>query len=642
MAHQSLFRELRRRHVFRVAVAYVVTAWLLLQLGAIIFPTLHAPAWCEAVLLAFLLLGLPVALLLAWAFEVTPDGVRRTESVESEAARPAGYRRHVGRALNVGIIVALAAAVGLLAWQRFGAGAKQHEARMAGAVSAPSKGTVVLPMSVAVLPFDNMSGDPKQQYFSDGMTEQLLDVLAKVPQLEVVARTSVFQFKNKGGDVRVIGRKLGVANIVEGSVRRDGQEIRVTAQLVRVSDGFHVWSETYDRKLKSVFAVQDDIAQHIANKLTRSLGVTPKVARRAPIDPAAYDEFLKGRTLLRQRKDLRRAIAHFEAAVAKAPNFAQAWSSLALAEDAIYWYEPMDRAEAKAWIEKAAVAATRAQQLAPDSAETEHVLGNVARENFDYASAEQHYLRSIAIDPSYPDVREDYSELLLQVGRARDSLAAARDLVKLDPYFIVGWDRIFSADEALDDPSGVKAALDRMRKIDPSGSFNPLGDLEYPLMYSRAGEARRAAEKLGKRFPGDARQLKNLLAWALNEPVTDPAALKPAMKTIGVWELPYFIVDHGDVATYLNFLDHAGPVGRTYLYIELGYVRPAGWKMLRDPRIKARLREYGFVTYWREKGWPAACRPLGETDFECGLGAGKDEQDEDAGSGAPLAKRGHR
>ena len=618
----SLFAELKRRHVWRVAIAYAVVAWLLLQLAAIVLPTFGAPHWVLKVLIGVFVLFFPIAVIVAWAFEVTPSGVRRTEPEGAEAARPAGYRRHVGRVLNVGIIVVLAAAVGLLAWHRFGAGPKPDEARLAGSATVPSTGTAVSPLSIAVLPFDNMSGDPKQQYFSDGMTEQLLDVLAKVPQLEVVARTSVFQFKNKGGDVRVIGRKLGVANIVEGSVRRDGDEIRVTAQLVRVSDGFHVWSETYDRKLKSVFAVQDDIAQHIADKLTQSLGVTPKVARRAPIDPAAYDEFLKGRTLLRQRKDLRRAIAHFQAAVAKAPNFAQAWSSLSLAEDSIYWYEPMDRAEAQAWIDKAAVAAKRAQQLAPDSAETEHVLGNVAREHYDYASAEQHYLRSMAIDPSYPDVREDYSELLLLVGRPRDSLNAARDLVKLDPYFIVGWVRIISADEALDNPAGVKAALNRIRELDPSGMFMPLGELEYPLMYGRSGEVHTAAGNFYKRFPQRAKIVKVLLAWTYHQPITDSALLKRAMQKVGGWELPYFIVARGDVPAYLNFLDNSGSVGHTYLFEVLGYSRPSGWKMLQDPRIKARLREYGFVTYWREKGWPAACKPLGGTDFECGLDAG--------------------
>ena len=171
------------------------------------------------------------------------------------------------------------------------------------------KGDVTTPSvadrnSIAVLPFINISGKPDEDYFSDGMTEELLNVLAKIPKLNVVARTSVFEFKGKGGDVREIGRKLGVSNIVEGSVRRDREQVRVTAQLVRVADGFHIWSETYDRKLESVFALQDEIAQRIGAALKLSLGFSPPVAARAPIDPEAYDEYLKGRALLRQRSDL--------------------------------------------------------------------------------------------------------------------------------------------------------------------------------------------------------------------------------------------------------------------------------------------------------------------------------------------------
>src|SRR5256885_16778083 len=158
------------------------------------------------------------------------------------------------------------------------------------------------------------------------MTEELLNVLAKVPQLKVVARTSVFQFKDKGGDIREIGRKLGVTNIVEGSVRRDGPEVRTAAQLVRVADGFHIWSETYDRNLESVFALQDEIAQRIGAALKLSLGVSTPIAARAPIDPDAYDEYLKGRALMRQRSDLPSAIAHFKKAVAKAPEVAAGWA----------------------------------------------------------------------------------------------------------------------------------------------------------------------------------------------------------------------------------------------------------------------------------------------------------------------------
>jgi len=261
------------------------------------------------------LLGFPIAVVMAWVFDITREGVK----LDSQASGSKG----LFAAAAVLIVLALG-------WYFYG----QPSFRK-GDVTTPA---VADRNSIAVLPFTNISGKADEDYFSDGMTEELLNVLAKVPQLKVVARTSVFQFKAKGGDIREIGRKLGVTNIVEGSVRRDGPEVRITAQLVRVADGFHIWSETYDRKLERVFALQMEIAQRIGAALKVSLGVAAPVASRAPIDPEAYDEYLKGRALLRQRQDLPAAIAHFKKAVAKAPEFAAAWSSLSLTYEVSFWY----------------------------------------------------------------------------------------------------------------------------------------------------------------------------------------------------------------------------------------------------------------------------------------------------------------
>ena len=311
----SLFDELKRRKVFKVGAAYLVVAWLAVQAASIGFPAFDAPPWALRIFILIALLGFPIAVVMAWVFDVTPEGVK-------VAADTSGSKRLFAAAA---LLIVLA-----LGWYFYG----QPSFR---------KGDVATPViadrnSIAVLPFANMSGKSDQDYFSDGMTEELLNVLAKVPQLKVVARTSVFQFKGKGGDIREIGRKLGVTNIVEGSVRRDGQEVRITAQLVRVADGFHIWSETYDRKLEKVFALQDEIARRIGDALKLSLGVSAPVAARAPIDPEAYDEYLKGRALLRQRTDLPSAIAHLKAAVAKAPEFAAGWSSLSLTYEVSFWY----------------------------------------------------------------------------------------------------------------------------------------------------------------------------------------------------------------------------------------------------------------------------------------------------------------
>jgi adenylate cyclase len=258
----NFFSELKRRKVFKVGAAYLVVAWLAVQAASIGFPAFDAPPWVLRIFILVALLGFPIAVVMAWVFDVTGEGVKL--DVDTSGSK----RLFAGAAL----LIVLA-----LGWYFYG----QPSFRK-GDVATP---TAADQNSIAVLPFANISGKADEDYFSDGMTEELLNVLAKVPQLKVVARTSVFQFKGKGGDIREIGRKLGVTNIVEGSVRRDGPEVRITAQLVRVADGFHIWSETYDRKLESVFALQDDIARRIGAALKVSLGFSAPVAGRAPLDP---------------------------------------------------------------------------------------------------------------------------------------------------------------------------------------------------------------------------------------------------------------------------------------------------------------------------------------------------------------------
>lgn len=592
-----LFNELKRRKVFKVGAAYLIVAWLAVQAASIGFPAFDAPPWALRVFILISLLGFPVAVVMAWVFDVTSEGVK----VETSAS---GSKRLFAAAA---LLIVLA-----LGWYFYG----QPSFRK-GDVTTPA---VVDRNSIAVLPFANMSGKADEDYFSDGMTEELLNVLAKVPQLKVVARTSVFQFKGKGGDIREIGRKLGVTNIVEGSVRRDGPEVRITAQLVRVADGFHIWSQTYDRQLKSVFALQDEIAQHVADALKLSLGVAAPAATRAPIDPQAYDEYLKGRALLRQRTDLPSAIAHLKTAVAKAPEFAAGWSSLSLSYEVSFWYIPhMTPAQQADFLAGEAAAAERAAALEPDAATTEHALGNVARAQFHYANAEQHYLRAMQLDPSYSDVREDYAELLYELGRFEDSAVAARQLVKLDPYFIVGWVRLWDAAAALDRRDEVEEAVRQLRAINPNYASGKFGLLEYALAHSRTDEARAALAEIVTRWPKDAAFGQTLLPWALGEPGIDPAKVRAAIADTPENEASVFLIARHDVDGYNTDIHSRGAILEAYYFANLYSSKPAGHAMLRDPRVKALLVRYGFPTYWREKGWPAGCQPVGQTDFECGL-----------------------
>ena len=593
----SLFDELNRRKVFKVGAAYLVVAWLTVQAASIGFPAFDAPPWVLRIFILIALLGFPITVVMAWVFDLTPEGVKLD-------ADTSGSKRLFAAAA---LLIVLA-----LGWYFYG----QPSFRK-GDVTTPA---VADRNSIAVLPFANISGKADEDYFSDGMTEELLNVLAKVPQLKVVARTSVFQFKEKGGDIREIGRKLGVTNIVEGSVRRDGPEVRITAQLVRVADGFHIWSETYDRKLEKVFALQDEIAQRIGAALKLSLGVSTPVAARAPIDPEAYDEFLKGRALLRQRSDLPSAIAHLKAAVAKAPEFAAGWSSLSLTYEVSFWYTAhMTPAIEAELLAGQAAAAERAAALEPDAATTEHALGNVARAQFHYAEAERHYLRGMQLDPSYSDVREDYSEVLYEVARLEDSMRAARQLVTLDPYFGIGWNRILRNAIALDRRADVEEAVRQMRAISPGNFIGKLGLLDYAVAYGRADEARTALAEIATRWPKEAAFAQQLLPWALGEPGVDPLKLRAAIADAPPGEAAFYFIARQDIDGYNAYIETLGAIPQQYYFIDLYGSKPMGQAMLRDPRVKAMVVHFGLPAYWREKGWPAGCRPLGETDFECGL-----------------------
>jgi TolB-like protein len=592
----SLFEELKRRKVFKVGAAYLVAAWLAVQAASIGFPAFDAPPWVLRIFILIALLGFPIAVVMAWVFDITREGVKLDVNTSGSKA--------------------LFAAAALLVVLAFGWYFYGQPSFRKGDVATP---TTADRNSIAVLPFANISGKADEDYFSDGMTEELLNVLAKVPQLKVVARTSVFQFKQKGGDIREIGRKLGVTNIVEGSVRRDGPEVRITAQLVRVSDGFHIWSETYDRKLERVFALQDEIAQRIGTALKLSLGIAAPGGARAPIDPEAYDDYLKGRALLRQRHDLPAAIAHFKKAVTKAQEFAAGWSSLSLTYEVSFWYTEHMTADFQVeLLTGEAAAAERAAALEPNAAATEHALGNVARAQFKYALAEGHYLRSMQIDPSYPDVREDYAEVLYEVGRVEDSARAARQLVTLDPYFGVGWCRVVNAAIALDRRAEVEEAVRQLRGIVPVLSMGKFGLVDYALAHGRADEARAALAEVETRWPKDAAFAQQLLPWALGERGIDARNLRAAIADAPESEASNYFIARQDIDGYNADIQTRGAILQAYYFANLNSSRPAGHAMLRDPRVKAMLVRYGFPAYWREKGWPAGCRPLGETDFECG------------------------
>jgi len=337
----SFFTELKRRNVFKVGAAYVIVGWLIMQGGEVLAPALHLPEWINSALAFFLILGFPLAMFFAWAFEMTPDGIKKEKDVD----RSQSITRNTGRKLDFTVIGLLALGLVYFVWEaRFqpvdvdpiSPGVElvdeQSGTRTGSDVSAEtSKQQTHDKKSIAVLPFVNMSDDGSNEYFSDGLSEELLNLLAKIPELKVAARTSSFQFKGKTGDIEAIAAQLKVANILEGSVRKSGNQVRITAQLIKADDGYHIWSETYDRTLENIFAVQDEIAASVVDALKIAL-LGEAVPTMKQADPVAYSLFLQGRYLYNQasKENTVKSVDAYKQAIAIDPDYAPAWAGLSL------------------------------------------------------------------------------------------------------------------------------------------------------------------------------------------------------------------------------------------------------------------------------------------------------------------------
>jgi TolB-like protein/predicted Zn-dependent protease len=435
----ALFQELKRRNVFRVGIAYAVAAWVLLQVFDVIGEILELPEWGGKLILVMLLIGFFIALFVAWAYELTPEGVKR----ESEVDRSQPVPSQSGRKLNGLIIVLLIVAVAYLLFDKFWLQPRLPQAdeqgisRAVQAVSPPepARAAPISHQSIAVLPFVNMSANTENEYFSDGLTETLLHLLAQVPDLKVAARTSSFAFKGTHADIREIADKLDVANILEGSVQRAGNQVRITAQLIQASDGYHLWSKTFDRDLDNIFAVQDEIAVEVARALTGTIiPDTTTAARRdgGTSDTEAYDLYLRAREALHANtaRKVDEAERLMRRAIARDPGFALAWAGLAEALDryavlgGLAWVDYRDEYRA---------AAEKAFELAPNNAQVLSVLGEVRRSFREMGQAQEILERAIELDPSNAKAWSRLADIYFALGKYRDASEAASRAMAIDP-----------------------------------------------------------------------------------------------------------------------------------------------------------------------------------------------------------------
>jgi len=365
---RNFFAELKRRNVYKVAVAYAVVAWLLIQAASILFPTFEAPAWVMKVFVTIVFLGFPIALILAWAFELTPAGIKRTDEVTPGESIAHG----TGRKVRAFIVVAAVGAAALLAFQflrpKSTSPAKEKSLPLAAAGAIPLK-------SIAVLPFASLSEDKANEYFANGIQDEILTRLAKIADLKVISRTSTQQYQSKPGNLPEIAKQLGVAHILEGSVQKAGDAVRINVQLIKAEGDSHLWADTYDRKLTDIFAVETEVAQKIANSLEAHLtgGEQRQIANIPTKNSQAYDAYLRGLALIirQSAEHVEKAREFFQRAVELDPEYAHAWAQLSIAESQLYFSED----ESPARSERARHAAETAVRLQPDLGDAHNALG---------------------------------------------------------------------------------------------------------------------------------------------------------------------------------------------------------------------------------------------------------------------------
>jgi serine/threonine-protein kinase len=405
-----LIAELKRRRVFRALVGYAIVAFAVLQVIEPVMHGLRLPEWTLSFVVIALAAGFPVALVLAWVFDVSSSGVERTLPL-----RPEGLS-----GLRLALVVVGVAALALVpavAW---------HLTRSSRTPSPPAAPAP----SVAVLPFVNMSPAREDEYFSDGITEEVINALANVDGLRVVSRTSAFAYKGKNLSVRQIGQELDVATVLEGSVRREGNALRLTAQLINASDGYHLWSRTFDRELKNVFALEDELARAIAEALRPKLLKDAPLVQRGTGSAEAHDLYLKGRHFWSKRtaEDLKEAMRYFERAVAADPTYALAHAGLSDA-----WLLLGEYSAVRDVASKAKPHAYRALELDGELAEAHASLGLISLYEFDWTTAERELKRAIELRAGYVTAHHWYAILLASVGRLGEARAEAERAVQIDP-----------------------------------------------------------------------------------------------------------------------------------------------------------------------------------------------------------------
>ncbi len=477
MPRNSFLSELKRRNVLRAGVLYIGAVWALAQGLAQLLPLFGDYDWVARYFVIAAVIGFPFFIAFAWFYEFTPQGLKRESQID-----PADATAHsTGRKLDFAIIGVLAVAVVLLLTNTF----VWHKDT---GVNGSSGRVAVQDHSIAVLPFVNMTSDKEQDYFSDGLSEELLNQLAQVPQLRVIARTSSFSFKGKNVDVATIAKVLDVANILEGSVRKDGDTLRITAQLIRAADSSHLWSQTYDRKLTEIFKVQDEIAGDVVAALKiKLLPAQQPTSLQHTHDAGAYQLYLLGKEIELRGGDHPRGVRALRQAVAMDPDYANAWAELATALDELANNED-SQVQSGQDIKLAFAAAERAIALAPDLPQGYASRGLLRyNRSWDWRGSQADFQRGYALDPNNVTLLNYYATSLFFIfNRHDDAIAMSRKATILDPLSPHAWEGLGRLLQADGQTQAADVALRQAIKVNPGATWG-----HYLLGYDelKAGKA---------------------------------------------------------------------------------------------------------------------------------------------------------
>ena len=605
----SFIEELKRRNVIRVSIAYVVVAWLVSQVAEFAIETFGAPDWVLKIFVVFLMLGFPVVAVFAWAFEMTPQGIK----LEREVDRSQSIVGHTGRKLDYTIIFTLVLALGYFIFDEFRDQAVEATTTIAQeAVQTETPITVdAIPAdpSIAVLPFTDLSPEQDQGYFSDGISEELLNVLVKVDGLKVASRTSSFTYKGSNLSLAEIAGELKVDHVLEGSVRKADNRVRITAQLIDATTDRHIWSDTFDRELVDIFSIQDEIANAIVTALSAELGIlqgTPAISvTKATENLDAYELYLKARGFFLERQQLEESVALYERAVELDPGFARAWAGLA----AVYAVVESWGITGRDWDSLAIEAAERALELDPGLSTPWAVMGQIAENNGDYISSMANLDRAIQLDSANATNFLWRGISYSTLGFQADAIEDYKHCLEIDPAYANCKRHLALAYMIVNENELALSLIEQVAKY----GFSVFGFQAQYLQRLISMDHRLAATMIllspldyDLTFPATAvldamefperdhrRGLEELLNW-IEKSGSTPAKFSVPFVSFKAYHLAEIF---GDQVRWVWLRENTG-------FKTSEYFAPL-------------MNKLGASAYWREKGFPPNCRPLGKEDFEC-------------------------